>query len=313
MSPSPPPCCHPGGFQHSLPCPCSPDQQVLQQGELAVGWVLHCKARHRGSVGRRAWWHWDAWAVHPGTLWVPPEASTAPCHLPWPGTHPGKDTPWLLLPAPAGPGCEGLCSPSMMPHLVLRPSTRLPFTWCSWSAPTTAKGIFSCQQRLCSPRVLSPGVPRVPVPTLPPRMAPPSQHPGTHTNPVVQSPVLGVLVKVLLWVHADGVGLQVLLDLGDTGLEPGLGGTRGSPGAPWGPVLTLCLNSARSSRVSVSALAITGTTLTILLSRRMNSRSSGRSLARASVTPGCPHLCHCGVTPPLPRQGHSEVSPALSA
>lgn len=44
------------------------------------------------------------------------------------------------------------------------------------------------------------------------------------------------------------------------------------------PPLTRCLNSSRSSRVSVSALAITGTTLTILLSLRMNSRSRGRSL-----------------------------------
>jgi len=205
--------------------------------------------------------------------------------------------PWVLLPTPlsdppyAWGGCwgyKGLCSPSMMPHLVLRPSTRLPFTWCSWSAPTTAKGIFSCQCRgMHSPR----GAARLPWGRLSPTTHPrdqhlPSQHPSTYPNPVIQRSVIQVLVKVLLWVHADGVGLQVFLDLWDTGLEPGLEVTQGAAAVPRGLVLTRCLNSARSSRVSVSALAITGTTLTILLSRRMNSRSSGRSLPRTTITPG---------------------------
>ena len=38
---------------------------------------------------------------------------------------------------------EGL--PSMVPHLVLRPSSLRPFTWYSWSLPTTANGIISCK------------------------------------------------------------------------------------------------------------------------------------------------------------------------
>lgn len=100
----------------------------------------------------------------------------------------------------------------MMPHLVLRPSTRLPFTWCSWSAPTTANGIFSCGPRGArSPQGAT---------ALPPAPKTPAY---PHPNHVVEQPVIGVLVKVLLWVHADGVGLQVLLDLRGTGCEMELG------------------------------------------------------------------------------------------
>lgn len=65
------------------------------------------------------------------------------------------------------------------------------------------------------------------------------------------------------------------------------------------PPLTRCLNSSRSSRVSVSALAITGTTLTILLSLRMNSRSRGRSLGEggtAVMLPPPGSTRGCGVT-----------------
>lgn len=147
--------------------------------------------------------------------------------------------PWRPPPPPKpgeGWGCKGLRSPSMMPHLVLRPSTRLPFTWCSWSAPTTAKGIFSCRRRgACSPGVL-PGSSRGHFsPTVVPRSQhSQSRHPDTHPNPVVQQPVVWVLVEVLLWVHADGVGLQVLLDLWDTGLELGSGGTHEAPWEPLG-------------------------------------------------------------------------------
>lgn len=45
--------------------------------------------------------------------------------------------------------------------------------------------------------------------------------------------------------------------------------------------LTLCLNSDFSSTVMVSALAMTGMTLTTLLRCFMNSRSSGRKLGAA--------------------------------
>lgn len=34
--------------------------------------------------------------------------------------------------------------PSMVPHLVFLPRILLPFTWYSWSLPTTANGIISC-------------------------------------------------------------------------------------------------------------------------------------------------------------------------
>lgn len=87
------------------------------------------------------------------------------------------------------------------------------------------------------------------------------------------------------------------------------------------PPLTRCLNSSRSSRVSVSALAITGTTLTILLSLRMNSRSRGRSLVEGG---GQLSPCHPLAAPmgagsppwrsPVPRGGdeiHAAVHPAV--
>lgn len=47
-------------------------------------------------------------------------------------------------------------------------------------------------------------------------------------------------------------------------------------------LLTLCLNSSLSSMVSVSALAITGTMLTIFPSRFINSTSIGRNLRETS-------------------------------
>lgn len=160
MSLSPPPCCHPMGFQHSLTL--SPTHRIsrscsrgnsqcagfstAKQGTgagLAGGLrgagqcILACPGYHQSTALLRATCHGSA----------PTQARTHP---------------WVLLPAPTeGWGCEGLCSPSMMPHLVLRPSTRLPFTWCSWSAPTTAKGIFSCWHRGCAhPGCCSPKSPQ---------------------------------------------------------------------------------------------------------------------------------------------------------
>lgn len=158
-------------------------------------------------------------------------------------------------------------------------------------------------------------------PRVPPR-SPQRQHPDTHPDPIVEQPVIRVLIKILLRVHADGVGLQVLLDLSDTGCEtlPDHSRGAGGPGAPPVPPLTRCLNSSRSSRVSVSALAITGTTLTILLSLRMNSRSRGRSLGEG----GQLSCCHPPAAPvgagsqpwhsPVPRGGdevHAAVHPAV--
>lgn len=39
--------------------------------------------------------------------------------------------------------------PSMVPHFVFLPRILLPFTWYSWSLPTTAKGIISCWVHMC--------------------------------------------------------------------------------------------------------------------------------------------------------------------
>lgn len=78
--------------------------------------------------------------------------------------------------------------------------------------------------------------------------------------------------------------------------------TRGGEGRVWtgkggGGLLTLCLNSDFSSRVMVSALAMTGTMFTTLLRCFMNSRSRGRKLRprEGGVSePLCPTpLSHC--------------------
>lgn len=78
--------------------------------------------------------------------------------------------------------------------------------------------------------------------------------------------------------------------------------TRGGEGRVWtgkggGGLLTLCLNSDFSSRVMVSALAMTGTMFTTLLRCFMNSRSRGRKLGpregRVSEPPCPTPLSHC--------------------
>lgn len=48
----------------------------------------------------------------------------------WPAIHGRHDDVFRL-------------SPSMIPHFVFLPKTLFPFTWCSLSVPTTAKGMFS--------------------------------------------------------------------------------------------------------------------------------------------------------------------------
>lgn len=39
--------------------------------------------------------------------------------------------------------------PSMVPHFVFLPRILFPFTWYSWSLPTTAKGVISCWVHTC--------------------------------------------------------------------------------------------------------------------------------------------------------------------
>lgn len=74
-------------------------------------------------------------------------------------------------------------------------------------------------------------------------------------------------------------------------------GGRVGVGKGGGGLLTLCLNSDFSSRVMVSALAMTGMMFTTLLRCFMNSRSRGRKLGPreggVSEPPGPPPLSHC--------------------
>lgn len=175
MSLSPPALLSPRGIP-ALPSPC-PTHRISRSRSRGNS---QCAGFSTAKQGRGAGWAGGLSGAgmpgqHPlarsGYLRSP---GTVPRHVPptRAGTH-----PWVLLPAPAeGWEWEGLRSPSMMPHLVLRPSTRLPFTWCSWSAPTTAKGIFSCRHRGCArPGCCSSGSPgsllgsQGPVPTLLPR------------------------------------------------------------------------------------------------------------------------------------------------
>lgn len=203
-SPFPPPLSPPWGVGTTPPIPCpspatlSPDQQVPQEGEFAVRRVLHCKARQSGQwggqegrVGGGCWGGTSRLA--PGTTGAPARLHTAP-----PGqgcTHGCCSTPTPPVGCPPGTwgglgGAMGLRSPSMTPHLVLRPSTRLPFTWCSWSAPTTAKGIFSCQRRGArSPRGAAPPTPPHPQgrqhPPIPASLRSPE---SCHSAPCHQGP-----------------------------------------------------------------------------------------------------------------------------
>lgn len=183
MSLSPSPCCHPGGFQHSLPCPLLTGSAGPAGGGTRSGPGSPLQSKAEGQGGQEG----SAVLGCPGSAsWHALGTTGAPAQLraTCRGSAPTQagTRPWVLLPTPArGRGCEGLCSPSMMPHLVLRPSTRLPFTWCSWSAPTTAKGIFSCRHRgSARPRCCSPRVPRVlvpcPAPQGPASSIPASRH-----------------------------------------------------------------------------------------------------------------------------------------
>lgn len=245
MSLSPPSCCHPVGFQHSLPCPPLTGSAGPAAGgtRSVLGSPLQGKAEgqgwQEGSVALgcpgSASWHalGTTGAQHSS---VPPAARHPPRQGHSRGAAPCTCGGW---------GCEGLCSPSMMPHLVLRPSTRLPFTWCSWSAPTTAKGIFSCQQRLCSPRVLLPWAPQGP--------CPPSCSPGA--GPL--RPSIPALTRILSFSALSsgswsksccGYTLMVWVFrsswiCGTQGLSRGCGDV-GQPGSPSGtcphPLLEFC-------------------------------------------------------------------------
>lgn len=81
------------------------------------------------------------------------------------------------------------------------------------------------------------------------------------------------------------------------GLRPEEGKARMGTGKGGGGLLTLCLNSDFSSRVMVSALAMTGMMFTTLLRCFMNSRSRGRKLrpreGGVSEPPCPPPLSHC--------------------
>lgn len=115
------PLCHttpPQGDGTPCPIPCSPDQQVPQEGELAVRRVLHCKARQHGQHGQQGGQGAGRRAGGQGGRGIPGERSlagseyhwsigTASHHHPHPAsTHPGRDAP--MGAAPSTPSTDPL-------------------------------------------------------------------------------------------------------------------------------------------------------------------------------------------------------------
>lgn len=131
----------------------------------------------------------------------------------------------------------------MVPHFVFLPRILLPFTWYSWSLPTTAKGIISCRVHTCKQRqthmnaqesfkceqrfVFSSRFGYFPFE----QDADSDNHVSwnkttkvwiqsceglnlwPHPDLVVDQPVLRVLVKLFLRVNVDAVGSQLFPDL----------------------------------------------------------------------------------------------------
>lgn len=130
--------------------------------------------------------------------------------------------------------------PSMVPHFVFLPKIRLPFTWYSWSLPTTAKGIISCWAHTCKhmlkctksiiyPMISSrsccgcfPLLEQIDNQSfLFSQKKKHSKHLGTNGFPavwtypdfVIDQPVLCILIKLLLRVNINPIGSQLFPDL----------------------------------------------------------------------------------------------------
>lgn len=110
-------------------------------------------------------------------------------------------------------------------------------------------------------------------------------------------------------MHTLGTALQFQEEGYHSFLPPPSQGRKGSH--PEEEILTLCLNSVFSSKVMVSALAITGMMFTTLLRCFMNSRSKGRKLqpkkekdGRGHFLPSLPFIL---VT--VPASGHPRTFP----
>lgn len=89
-------------------------------------------------------------------------------------------------------------------------------------------------------------------------------------------------------MHTLGTALQSQEEGYHSFLPPPSQGRKGSH--PEEEILTLCLNSVFSSKVMVSALAITGMMFTTLLRCFMNSRSKGRKLQPKKEQDGRGHF-----------------------
>lgn len=87
----------------------------------------------------------------------------------------------------------------MVPHFVFLPRILLPFTWYSWSLPTTANGIISCWER--TDAEVSDGAFYGPADGVGRwwRLA-------AYPDFVIDRSVLRVLVKLFLRVNVDPVG-----------------------------------------------------------------------------------------------------------
>lgn len=138
----------------------------------------------------------------------------------------------------------------MVPHFVFLPRMRLPFTWYSWSLPTTANGIISCRAHArththkntftCNYNqwrigpvtnwyfYYGAGKQRPDIPEQPSTKrlrqsvwasagcccyARLHRSPWTHPYFVIDQPVVCVLVELFLRVNIDAVGPQLFPDL----------------------------------------------------------------------------------------------------
>lgn len=165
-----------------------------------------------------------------------------------------------------------LFSTSMNPHFVCRPRTFLPPTVTSRSLPITAKGMY-CWERDGEREGEAEGKDHIKdvydVRNEAYRIAS-----APHLNLSVRSSIFLILGPIGSRVDVYAVMTNVITNLGRNG--------KVAMQQQKYQGLTLCLKASLSSIVSVSALAITGTMLTQLCKRFMNSTSKGRRLKRIS-------------------------------
>lgn len=108
--------------------------------------------------------------------------------------------------------------PSIVPHLVFLPSSLLPFTWYSWSLPTTANGIISCTQvegwHITESWIIHVRCLKTPCKHVTQLLrCYISVNANPHPDLLVDHSVLSILIKFFLRVNIDPIGSQLFPDL----------------------------------------------------------------------------------------------------